>query len=299
MQKKMENNSKKIIYYTDEQNDDFFNMSKKNLKQINVNKDYVYLPKSFIFKFLSFIFYYIIALPLLIIGNTLIFRTTTKGRKNLKSIRKKGFFVYANHTNYKDAWLTPISVAFYRKTYIIAEKTAIQIPIIRHLVKAGGALPVADTPSALKNLSCAVTQIIKQNKIITIFPEAHIWPYFTGIRPFPITSFRFPAKAGAPAVPVAVCYKKKWFFGDMRKPKQVIFIGKPIFPNPNFSYRENAQFLRDECYNFIKTTLEKESTYSYIEYKESSKNTDSENIYSENIEISEISLFENDALMEE
>ncbi len=268
----MKKSSKKVIYYSDEHNDDFFSMNKEDLKQVNVDKNYVYLPKSFIFKFLSFIFYYIIAIPLISLANLLLFRTRTKGRKNLKGLRKKGYFVYANHTNYKDSWLTPVLIAPFRKAYIIAEKTAVQIPIIGHLVKAGGGLPVADTPNGLKNLLIAIDQIIKENKLVTIFPEAHIWPYHTGLRHFPTTSFRFPAKTGAPAVPVAICYKKKWFFGDIRKPRQVAYIGKPIYPNPELSNRENAEYLRDECHAFIKATLEQESTYAYVEYVKTIEN---------------------------
>lgn len=257
---------KKVVYYSDEKKDDFFNMKKDNLENVDVDADYNYLPKSFIFKFLSFVFYHIIGVPILFIGNLLFFNTTTKGRKNLKGLRNKGFFVYANHTHYQDAWMTPISVAIFRKNYIIAEKTAVRIPFVKHLVKAGGALPVADTSNGLRNLTKAIDQIIKDKKIVTIFPEAHIWPYYTGVRPFPTTSFRFPARTGAPAVPVAVCYKKRWFLGDIRKPRQVIMIGAPVYPKPELSIRQNAEYLRDECHAFIKTVAEKESTYAYVEY---------------------------------
>lgn len=258
--------NKKVVYYQDEKNDDFFNMNKEDLKQVDVDRNYNYLPKSFVFKFLSFIFYYIIALPLLTVANLVLFRTRTKGRKNIKNLKNQGFFVYANHTNYKDAWVTPISVARFRKNYVIAEKTAVRIRFVGQLVKAGGGLPVADTPTGLKNLSKAIETIINKKQIVTIFPEAHIWPYYTGVRPFPSTSFRFAAKTGAPAVPVAIAYKQKWFLGDIRKPRQVVYIGKPVFPKPELSVKENAEYLNQQCHEFIRVTLEAESTYSYVEY---------------------------------
>lgn len=262
---------KKIIYYSDECNDDFFEINKKYLKNVNIDEKYVYLSKSIVFKIFSFVFIYIVAVPLLLIANVFFFKTTAKNRKKIKQLKKKGFFVYANHTNYTDAWLTPISVARFRKTYVIAEKTAVRIPFIRYLTKAGGVLPVADTPNALRNLLQAIEVIIKKKKIVTIFPEAHIWPFYTGVRPFPITSFRFPAITGAPAVPVAVCYKKRWFLGNLRKPRQIVFIGEPIYPQSELSVRENATNLRNECFNFIKTTVKRESNYSYIEYKKIQK----------------------------
>lgn len=277
----MKKKAKKVVFYSDSKNDDFFEMNTNNLKQVDVDANYVYLPKSILFKLFSFIFYYLIAIPILTVANLLFFRARIKGRKNLKGLRKKGYFVYANHTNYKDSWLTPISIARLRKTYIIAEKTAVRIPFVGHLVKAAGGLPVPDTPTALKNLTKAIDKIISKNQVITIFPEAHIWPYYTGVRDFPTTSFRFPSKTGSPAVPVAVCYKKKLLFGDVRKPRQVIHIGKPVYPKSKLSVKENAELLRDECHAFIKATTEKESTYSYVEYVKTSTDILDNNTYIE------------------
>ncbi len=262
----MKPKQKKTIYYNDEAKDDFSNVQIKKRKQINVNQSYNYLPKSRAFKFASFVFYFLFATPLLIVANFLFFKTKTKGRKNLRKLKGKGYFVYANHTHYRDAWLTPISIARFKKSYVIAEKSAFEIPIARGLVKIGGGLPVPDTPLGLKNLAKSIATIIENKQIVTIFPEAHIWPYFTGIRPFPLTSFRFAANTNAPAVPVAVCYKKKKLFGNYRKPKQVVFIGEPVFAKSHFSNRENAEFLRKECYSFIKATTKRESTYSYVDY---------------------------------
>ncbi len=263
----MFNFNKKITYYTDETKDDFAGLENINTVSTKVDKNFNFLPTSILFKVFSFVFYYLFACPILFLANLLFFKTKTVGRKNIKHLKNQGFFVYANHTHYKDAWLTPISVAPARKNYIISNKAAFEIPVVRHLVQAGGALPVPDTPVALINLSKAINKIIENKKVITIFPEAHIWPYYTGIRPFPITSFRFAANANAPAVPVAVCYKQKKFLGNIRKPKTVVFIGKPIYPKPNLTKKENAEFLRNQTYNYIKTTLKQESTYSYIIYK--------------------------------
>lgn len=254
----------KVLYYKDESKDDFQNT--KTFLHVTVDENYNYLPKNIFFRIFSFWFYYLVAFPLLQIANLLIFGTRVKGRKNLKNLKRQGYFIYANHTNYKDSWLAPISIAPFRKVYIISSKDAVQIPVINVLTKSAGALPIPDTISGLKNLNLAVDKLIKNKKIITIFPEAHIWPYYTKIRPFPITSFKFATVTNSPAVPVAVCYKKRKLFGNKRKPRAVVFIGKPVFPKAELTDKENAIYLRDEVFKYIKKKLQKESTYEYIKY---------------------------------
>ncbi|MGI5842304.1 MAG: lysophospholipid acyltransferase family protein [Christensenellales bacterium] len=257
--------NKKVFYYNDESNDDFF--PTKTSLSVTVDGNYNYLPKSALFKVFSFVFNFVFALPLLFIANTLVFGVSVKGRKNIKELKQKGFFVYANHTSFQDAWLTPIFVAPFRKNYIIVNKNAIQIPVVASLVKAGGALPVPDTIGAFKNLNQAINEIVVNKKqIVTIFPEAHIWPYYTKVRPFPQTSFKFAAKANAPVVPVAVCYERRAILGNKRKPKTTVYIGRPVYPKPELSEKENAAFLRDETHKFIKETTAIKSTFAYIDY---------------------------------
>lgn len=254
----------RIRYYQDETKDDFFHT--KTSIQTTVNGDYNYLPKNALFCVFSFLIYYFVALPLLFVANVFVYGTRVHGRKNLRALRKKGFFVYANHTHYADAWLTPVFVAPFRRAYIVANKDAIQIPVVRVLTKALGALPVADTVNGLKNMNNAITTLIEKNKVVTIFPEAHIWQYHTGLRPFPITSFKFASSTSAPAVPVAVCYKKRKLFGDRRKPVAHVFVGEPIYPQPHLNERQNAEFLRDSVHDYIKNTLLEESNYAYYTY---------------------------------
>ena len=256
--------SKKIIYYKDELKDDFLN-TKTSLNVI-VDGGYNYLPKNIFFKIASFWFYFLFAFPLVFLVNYLFFGISVKGRKNLKYLRKQGYFIYSNHTSFRDSWLGPISIAPFRKVYVISNKDAIQIPVVNVITKFAGALPVADTVSGLKNLNLAIIELIKKKKVVTIFPEAHIWPYYTKIRPFPLTSFRFASITNSPAVPVAVCYKKRKFLGNIRSPKMHVYIGKPVYPKQELTDRENATYLKNEVFNYIKKTVEKESTYAYVEY---------------------------------
>lgn len=254
----------RIKYYKDEKNDDFANT--KTSLSVNVDSNYKYLPNNIFFKIFSFFVYYFIALPVFTLARIFFARFRVKGRLKLLKLYNKGFFIYANHTSSKDAWMAQSAIVPFRRVYVIANKDAIQIPIVNVLVKALGGLPVADTMGGLKNLKRAVNKIIDNKKVMLVFPEAHIWPYYTKVRPFPITSFKFPASTNAPVVPVAVCYKRKLFFGDLRKPKSVVYIGDPIYPKSELRPRENAIYLRDKVYSYIVDTTTKYSTYAYYQY---------------------------------
>lgn len=251
-------------FYYDETKDDFQNT--KTSLNVTVNGDYDYLPKNPFFRLFAFWLYYFVAVPLLTLANFFVFGTRVHGRKNLKSLRGKGYFLYANHTHYSDVWLGPVLAAPFRRSFVVANKDAIQIPYVRVLTKALGALPVADTVSGMKNMTKAIAHLIEKGKIVAIFPEAHIWHYYTGLRPFPLTSFKFPASNGAPVVPVAVCYKKRWLFGNKRKPRAHVYLGLPIYPKAHFTDKQNAEYLRNSVQEYIKLTLHKNSTYAYYNY---------------------------------
>lgn len=255
----------RIMYYHDEVNDDFVK-TKTNIDTV-LDENYQYLITSPVRKFFSFILYYFIAFPILFVEGKVFRGLKIKGKKNLRAVKKKGYIMYANHTDFRDAYLGHVFIANPKRTYIIANKDAVSIFFVRRLTKDLGALPVPDTLGGLKNLNSSVTQILGEKKALMIFPEAHIWPYYTKVRPFPVTSFRYAAINNVPCVPVAATYRKhKGLFFFRKKPQMVVYVGKPIFPNQDLSVKESAMKLRDETYEYICQMTEKYSTYEYYKY---------------------------------
>lgn len=258
-------NKNRVMYYQDEVNDDFVK-AKTNLN-IVLDENYQYLITNPIRKFISFIIYYFIALPILFVEGKVFRGLIIKGKQNLKSIKKKGYIMYANHTDFRDAYLGHVFIANPKRTYIIANKDAVSIFLVRRLTKDLGALPVPDTYGGLKKLNASVAQILDDKKALMVYPEAHIWPYYTKVRPFPVTSFRYAAINNVPCVPVAATYRKhKGLFFFRKKPQMVVYIGMPIFPNLELSVKENATNLRDETHAYISQMTEKYSTYEYYKY---------------------------------
>ncbi|MBQ9485440.1 MAG: hypothetical protein IJU83_01230 [Clostridia bacterium] len=79
---------------------------------------------------------------------------------------------------------------------------------IRVLVQWLGALPVAGDIETTKKMVDAINYYNKKGNNITIFPEAHIWPYYTSVRPFKESSFYYPVKLQAPVVAFFTAYSK-------------------------------------------------------------------------------------------
>lgn len=93
-----------------------------------------------------------------------------------------------------------------------------------------------------------------------VCPEAHVWPDYTSIRPFPATSFRFPIEEGAPSFAMTTTYQKRRFG---RRPKVTVFQDRPFFPAEGLTSRKEKQ--EDLCRQ-IHDCMVRRSTQSNCQY---------------------------------
>ncbi|HAK05213.1 MAG TPA: hypothetical protein DCM23_00715 [Firmicutes bacterium] len=253
----------KVIEYQDELSDDFAN-TKIVTEKIPAN--YPYLPKNIWVKVASFLLLYVVAIPILNLMNLFHFRIKIHGRKHIKGL-KTGYVLYGNHTAYYDAFIPQAFITRWRKVYIIANPDAVSIPFIKHLTKALGAWPLPDTIKGTMRLLEAISTILKQKKVIVVYPEAHIWPFYTGIRSFPSTSFQYASRNNVPAVPIVTTYRApQGLFKKYRKPAMDVFIGSPIFPNPKLNYKENARIMHQATREFMISHASKPTNVSLYKY---------------------------------
>ena len=256
-------------YFTDPENDDFQVTKVKKMK--NVNGEYKYIRKNIFLKIFDFFLYYLVAVPCLKFYSKYILRVKVKGKKNLKPIKKQGFIMYGNHTQNLDPFFLATLVLFPKRVHVVTSPIAVSVPFARFITRSLGAVPVASTLSGIKKMGSAVSYILKTKKrVLVVYPEAHMWSYFTGIREFKSASFKFATANNVPAVPFAVTYKKRTRgFGKNKrvvKPQILISIGKPIFKNPNLTDRDNAEVLARECQRFVKDECMRNSNFEYYNY---------------------------------
>lgn len=253
---------RKIIYYSDELKNDF---AGTNIKTCTVDGSFKYVHNNIFWRALSFFLYYFVAFPLVFIYEKLILRVRFVNRVALRKYRKKGSFIYGNHTGFYDAF-TPNLISFPHRNMIIVGPDTVSIKGIKNLVQMLGAIPIASDIRGIRNFMAAIKHHIKKGRNITVYPEAHIWHYFTGVRSFPDTSFEYPVKHSAPTFAFFTAYTKpKGFLSFLRKANMTVYVSDPIFADEGLSEREQRKNIRDKVYAFM---LEKSklSDYEAIRY---------------------------------
>lgn len=126
-----------------------------------------------------------------------------------------------------------------------------------------GAIPVPGNKEAMKNFLDAIKKRIEKGNSITIYPEAHIWPYYTKIRPFKNVSFAYPVNLEKPVFCMTNTYQSYGRKND--KIKIVTYIDGPFYANKKLSIKEQKSELRDRVYNQM-VERSKNSNVEYIKY---------------------------------
>lgn len=257
---------RKIIYYSDELNDEF---STAQITPKKIDADYVYCHDSLFKKFTHFFWYRMIAAPLALAYTKFVFAHKVVGEKKFKKCKSTGYFFYGNHTQDIADALIPNMIDFSTDKYVIVHPNNVSMPYLGRITPSLGALPLPDDMAAYKKFINAIERRISEKCAVVIYPEAHIWPYYTKIRPFTDASFSYPAKLDAPVFCFTNTYHNRRF---SKEPKIITYVDGPFYPNHELSPREQRRDLRDRVYACM-CERAKLSTCEKIQYvKKENKN---------------------------
>lgn len=189
------------------------------------------------------------------------------GREKLKAAKGKGYVIYANHTNPFHDVFGP-ALAANRRIFTIISPVNLKIPGIGKLLPYIGGLPLGGTLDEKIAFNDAVDERLRQKKCLVIYPEAHVWPYHTGIRKFPAgdKSFKYAVRNNVPIFTMTTTYHKR---KDNKKgdlPRMDIYVDGPFWPDPKLSEDENRAKLAKEAYDSMLKNS-KHNTYEYFKYK--------------------------------
>lgn len=185
------------------------------------------------------------------------------GRQKLISYQKQGYFVFANHTQPVNDAFMPILLFGKNQYYAIADQANWGIPFLgKHIIPYGG-LPVGNNLKQSIKLINAIKKLIKTGNHIIIYPEAHVWPYYTKIRPFPETSMNFPVSLKAPSFVMTTTYQKP---KHGKRPQIITYIDGPFFPDSTLSKKQQQTQLHDKIYQTMQKRAEL-SNYEYYHYQ--------------------------------
>lgn len=251
---------RKIIYYTDELNDEF---SEAQITPRVIDKNYAYFHGK-LWDFCSLVIQNVLSMPIKVLYSQMKFRVKYVGKEKLKICKRRGYFIYGNHTQpFADTFLP--SVANYpKRNFFIVNPENVSMPGMHVLVEMLGAIPIPCDVGGMKHFVRCVEEKIAKKYSVTIYPEAHIWPYYTGIRPFKAVSFQYPVKLNCPVYALTNTYHRRGRKGD--KVGIISYIDGPFYPDESLGVKERQQDLRDRIYKCM-CERSKESTYSHIEYR--------------------------------
>jgi acyltransferase len=232
----------KVIYYNDELNDEF---STAVIEPRIIDERYNY-KHSFIWECFSALLQNVLSVPIKWIYLKCKFRHKFISKEKYRECKNTGFFIYSNHTQvFSDTFTTSMSV-MPKRNYLIVNPANISVKPFGWIVELLGAIPIPGNLTATKNfMSIIEDRVVNKRQSITIYPEAHIWPYYTGIRNFKDVSFTYPIKFNKPVFCVTNTYQK---IDNSSKVRMVSYIDGPFYPDINLSKKEAQKKIRNIVY---------------------------------------------------
>lgn len=252
--------NKKVIYYKDELNDEF---STAKIVPKKIDENYKYIHKNILWNTFSYLLQNIISMPIKVLYAKIKFKIKYVGKEKFKCYRNDSYFIYVNHTqSFADTFI-PSLANYPKRNFFIVNPENISMKGLKNIVEMLGAIPIPSNKTAMKHFLEVIEERINSKSSITIYPEAHIWPYYTKIRPFKDVSFKYPVELNVPAFCITNTYQA---YGKRKdKVKIVSYIDGPFVANVTLNKKEKQKDLRDKIYECM-VERSKNSNIEYIKY---------------------------------
>jgi 1,2-diacylglycerol 3-alpha-glucosyltransferase len=190
----------------------------------------------------------------------LLYGVKVQGKENLELLDDEGGVSIMNHIHNMDSSMAAVAL-FPKEVKFVSSSANFRLPVIGETLKLLGVIPTPDTLSLAKDFVGTVQNELKKNKMVHFFPEGFLLKNFNGLREFKNGAFYFAIKEKKPVLPMAIRLvksrkgKQRWFVG---KPRYFIFIGEPLYPNPELPNNEAIEDLKTRSYNSVKSLVREE-----------------------------------------
>ena len=255
----------RVFYYESEEDDPIKTDEQERKEKVLLPEGYEFIPKNPFVRIYSSILFRCFKLFARFYAKFYL-HMDVKGREKFKKAKGKGYVIYANHTNpFHDAF-SPALVAD-RRIFTIISPVNLKLPGIGKFLPMIGGIPLGTNPEEKKAMNEAVDKRLKQKNCLVIYPEAHVWPYYTKIRKFPAgdKSFKYPVRNDLPIFTMTTTYHKSKVKGQER-PDMTVYVDGPFYPDAKLSEDENRAKLAKEAYDSM-VKWSKKNSYEYFEYK--------------------------------
>ena len=256
----------RVFYYSSDDDDVIKTDEQEKKVEVGLPENYEFIPKNPFKKIYSAILFRIFKL----FGQYYerrYWQAKFYGREKLKEAKGKGYVIYANHTNPFHDVFGP-ALAADRRIFTIVSPVNLKVPGIGKFLPYIGALPLGKSESEKKAFNEAVDKRLKQKNVLVVYPEAHVWPYYTKIHKFPAgdRSFKYAARNSLPIFTMVTTYHKRKDKKRGDLPRMDVYLDGPFWPDVEKTEDENRAKLAKEAYNSM-VKLSRKNTYEYFEYR--------------------------------
>ncbi len=247
------------VYYSDALNDEFSGISRPPFA---IGADFPFLREGRLYRFFKYIVYRVFVTPFAFLYCKCKFRMRAEGREKLRAV-KGGYMLYGNHTQVPGDGLLTNVVTYPRETHVLVNSDNVALPGTRTIMQMLGALPIPTARAGFPPFTEALHYHLQKGRALAVFPEAHIWPYATVIRPFSAVSFRYPVMENVPTFAMTVTYRSS----KKGKPRMVTYVDGPFFGEGE-TVKARQHNLRDQVYAAMKARADAPENVAFIRYVE-------------------------------
>lgn len=172
-----------------------------------------------------------------------------RGRKNIKALKGEGFVTVCNHIHPLDCTMVDLAM-FPRRMFYVSLDTNFGIPVVRHIIRWLGAIPLSKSPKNMANMFYAMNKEVKRGSCVHIYPEGSLIPYCRSLREFKSGAFRFAVKSNVPVLPMIIEQIPPYGIYKLykRKPCLQLTVLPAIYNNANnIGTKEASTRICNEC----------------------------------------------------
>ena len=193
-------------------------------------EDFNYFPKNPLFKLLNMTLRTVVYCvgPIIL---RLFLGLRVCGRENIKKLPRGGITV-CNHVHILDCVMVACHMNS-RRICIPTLEANYRIPLLRHLIRILGGIPIPDRTKPFKNMYTALERYIKKGHLVHIYPEAVLYPGYNGIRDFKRGAFLLAYDCNVPVIPYVIRFAPPTGLRALfcKKAVPVLHVLEPVYPD--------------------------------------------------------------------
>ena len=219
----------------------------------SIKDNYDYMCNNLILIIISNLLIFPIAIILIILDKILFgFKIFNSEKIN----HDEGFVSISNHIHYLDCSMIGL-LYFPRRVHYPTLETNFKLPFIRHLIKLLYAMPIPNNSKQKKEFYKSINSGLKKGKIVHMYPEGSLWPYYKDVRHFKYGAFKMAVDANVCIQPTKFVFNKPKGVYKLYKRKDCIhaYVLDPIYPNNNLEYEERIEDLKERTYEAMKKEM--------------------------------------------